>query len=98
MGSVQASYVYLMANRRNGTIYLGVTSNLQKRAYEHRNGVVDGFSKQHGCTLLVWYEVFDDLQEARRRELQMKKWQRAWKLELIERENPQWKDLFDTLF
>lgn len=95
---MRSGYVYLMANCQNGTIYLGVTSNLQKRSYEHRNGVADGFSKEHGCKLLVWYQAFDDLQEARRRELQMKKWRRAWKLELIERENPQWKDLFDTLF
>jgi len=64
----------------------------------HRNKVVDGFSKKHGCTLLVWYEAYDDLQEARRRELQMKKWKRSWKIEMIERDNPQWKDLYDTLF
>ncbi len=87
-----------MASKRNGTLYLGVTSDLAARAYQHRNALVDGFTKQHGCTMLVWFEAHDDLQEARRRELQMKKWKRAWKIELIERENPRWLDLFETLF
>ncbi|MCI4590078.1 GIY-YIG nuclease family protein [Sphingobium sp. BYY-5] len=87
-----------MASRRNGTLYLGVTSDLTARAYQHRNALVDGFTKDHGCTMLVWFEAYDDLQEARRRELQMKKWKRAWKIELIERENPRWQDLFETLF
>ncbi|MFB0872376.1 MULTISPECIES: GIY-YIG nuclease family protein [unclassified Sphingobium] len=87
-----------MANRRNGTLYLGVTSNLAARAYQHRNGLVDGFTKEHGCTMLVWFEAHDDLQEARQRELRMKKWKRAWKIELIERQNPRWLDLFETVF
>ena len=87
-----------MASRRNGTLYLGVTSDLSGRAYQHRSGLGDGFSKAHGCTRLVWFEAHDDLQQARYRELQMKKWKRAWKIELIERDNPQWTDLYDTLF
>ncbi|WP_019051678.1 GIY-YIG nuclease family protein [Sphingobium xenophagum] len=87
-----------MASRRNGTLYLGVTSDLAGRAYQHQNALVEGFTKRHGCTMLVWFESYDDLQEARLRELQMKKWKRAWKIELIERENPQWRDLFETLF
>ncbi|WP_145199754.1 GIY-YIG nuclease family protein [Sphingobium sp. B2] len=87
-----------MASRRNGTVYLGVTSDVAGRAYQHRNALVEGFTKRHGCTMLVWFESYDDLQEARLRELQMKKWKRAWKIELIERENPQWRDLFETLF
>ncbi len=87
-----------MASKRNGTLYLGVTSDLPARAYQHRNGLVDGFSKKHGCKLLVWYDWCDDLQGARLRELQMKKWKRSWKIELIERENPQWTDLYETLF
>ncbi|ASY43287.1 endonuclease [Sphingobium xenophagum] len=87
-----------MAGRRNGTLYLGVTSDLAGRAYQHRNALVEGFTKRHGCTMLVWFEAYDELQEARLRELQMKKWKRAWKIELIERENPQWRDLFETLF
>ncbi|MDO7834652.1 GIY-YIG nuclease family protein [Sphingobium sp. HBC34] len=88
----------MMASRRNGTLYLGVTSDLAGRAYQHRNALVDGFTKEHGCTMLVWFAAFDDLQEARQRELQMKKWKRAWKITLIERENPRWLDLFETLF
>jgi putative endonuclease len=87
-----------MASWRNGTLYLGVTGDLIQRTYQHREGLIDGFSKEHGCTLLVWFEAHDDLQEARRRELQMKKWKREWKLELIEQANPQWKDLYGTLF
>ena len=87
-----------MANRRNGTLYVGVTSDLANRAYQHSNKLVDGFTKQHGCTMLVWFAAYDDLQEARLREVQIKRWKRAWKMELIERENPQWRDLFETLF
>ncbi|WBO23552.1 GIY-YIG nuclease family protein [Sphingomonas abietis] len=87
-----------MASQRNGTLYLGVTSDLPARAYQHRNGLGDGFSKQYGCTRLVWYEAHDDLEQARYRELQMKKWKRAWKIDLIERDNPQWMDLYETLF
>ena len=96
--TTKSGCVYLMASGRNGTLYLGVTSDLPARTYQHRNGLVDGFSKEHGCKLLVWYEAYDDLDAARLRELQMKKWKRAWKIELIERHNPQWKDLYGTLF
>ena len=87
-----------MASKRNGTIYIGVTSDLPGRVYQHRNGLVDGFTKEYGCKLLVWYEAYDDLDAARLRELQMKKWKRAWKIELIERDNPRWHDLYETLF
>ena len=89
--------VYIMASKRNGTIYTGVTSNLPGRVYQHRNGLIDGFTKQHGCKLLVCYEAHEDLDAARLRELQMKKWKRAWKIELIERSNPQWKDLWPEI-
>ncbi len=95
---MKAGYVYLMASRRNGTLYLGVTSDLPARAYQHRNRLIDGFSKEHGCTLLVWFEAHDDLHSARARELRMKKWKRAWKLDLIEQGNPHWNDLYETLF
>lgn len=91
-------HVYIMASRRNGTLYLGVTADLAKRAYEHRNGIVAGFTRKYGCKLLVWYQVFDDLDSARHRELQMKEWRRAWKLRVIEEMNPDWNDLYDTLF
>jgi putative endonuclease len=94
----RAGYVYIMANRKNGTIYIGVTSDLMKRVWEHRNGIVPGFTKKHGCKLLVWFEVHEDLQEARQRELRMKEWNRAWKIKLIEDSNLDWDDLYPTLF
>jgi putative endonuclease len=94
---MKAGYVYIMASARNGTLYLGSTSDLPKRIWEHRNGVVEGFTRQHGCKLLVWYETADDLQSARARELQMKKWKRLWKLRVIEKMNPDWQDLYPTL-
>ncbi|HUE78525.1 MAG TPA: GIY-YIG nuclease family protein [Sphingomicrobium sp.] len=90
-------YVYIMASERNGTIYIGVTSELIQRTWQHRNGMVAGFTRKHGCKLLVWYEAYDDLQQARQRELQMKKWKRLWKLSSIEAMNPEWRDLFLTL-
>ncbi|MBQ1497892.1 MAG: GIY-YIG nuclease family protein [Sphingomonas sp.] len=90
-------FLYIMANRRNGTLYLGVTSDLPKRAWEHRVGAVAGFTREHGCKLLVWYQAFESLDAARLRELQMKKWKRAWKLREIEGLNPEWEDLFDRL-
>lgn len=90
-------YVYIMASRRNVTIYIGVTSDLIKRAWQHRTGVIAGFTRQHGCKLLVWYEAHDNIQDARETEHRMKKWNRQWKLTDIERMNPEWKDLFPTL-
>lgn len=86
-----------MASGRNGTIYIGVTTDLAKRVWEHRNGQVDGFTKRYGCKRLVWYETFDNLEAARRRELQMKEWKRAWKLREIEGLNPDWDDLSDRI-
>jgi putative endonuclease len=94
---VRAGYVYIMANRRNGTIYIGATSDLLRRVLEHRDAAVDGFTKRYGCTRLVWYEVHDGIEGARQRELQMKEWKRAWKVREIEGMNPDWDDLFDTL-
>lgn len=90
-------YVYIMANARNGTIYIGVTSDIVKRAWEHRNDVIEGFTRKYGCKLLVWYEAFDSIEAARHRELQMKEWRRAWKLREIEALNPNWDDLFPSL-
>ena len=86
-----------MASGHNGTLYIGVTSDLVKRVWEHRNGLVPGFTKTHGCKLLVWYAVADDIQAARLRERQMKKWKRIWKLSEIEQMNPDWRDLYPTL-
>ncbi len=90
----KAGYVYIMASGRNGTIYLGVTSDLAKRTWEHRNGLIEGFTKKHRCHLLVWYEAHDSIESARQRELQMKEWKRAWKLREIEGQNPEWEDLY----
>jgi len=90
-------YVYIFANRRNGTLYTGVTSNLPKRAYEHREGLVKGFSAKYGCKILVWYELHATMLDAITREKQIKAGSRANKLALIEALNPDWKDLYGTL-
>jgi len=95
---MKAGFVYIMGSGKNGTIYVGVTSDLVQRVYEHREGLVAGFTKRHGCKLLVWFEAHDDLQEARRRELQMKEWKRGWKVRLIEEKNLEWDDIYPTLF
>lgn len=95
---MKSGTVYLMANHRRGQTYLGSTSNLPQRAYQHRHGLVEGHSKDKGCTLLVWYQYFDDLQEARACEWRMKKWKRGWKSRTIEEQNPDWRDLYDDLF
>ncbi|WP_419809279.1 GIY-YIG nuclease family protein [Sphingomonas sp.] len=87
-----------MASGRNGTLYLGSTSDLAARAYQHRNGLMDGLTKKHGCRLLVWYQGHDEIEGARARELQMKKWKRQWKLTTIEQMNPDWHDLYPSLF
>jgi putative endonuclease len=90
-------FVYIMASGRNATIYIGATSDLPKRVWEHRNGVVEGFTRKHGCCLLVWYQAYESLDAARHRELQMKEWKRAWKLREIEGLNPDWEDLYDRI-
>jgi len=92
---MKAGFVYIMASGKNGTIYTGATSDLAKRVYEHREGLVAGFTKRYGCKKL---EAYDDLEEARRRELQMKEWKRAWKVRLIEETNFAWDDLYPRLF
>lgn len=90
-------YVYIMASQRNGTLYTGVTSNLMKRVYEHKNGLADGFTKKYGVHFLVWYEQHQTAETAFLREKQIKKWDRSWKLELIEKNNPEWHDLYRDL-
>lgn len=90
-------FVYIMASRRNGTIYLGATSDLPKRAWEHRSGLIEGFTKRYKCDLLVWYEACDSIESARVRERQMKEWKRAWKIREIEGLNPEWEDLFEAV-
>ena len=94
---MKAGYAYMMASRKNGTIYIGVTSDLIARVYQHREGLVAGFTKQYGCKLLVWFAACDDLQGARQRELQMREWKRSWKVRLIEENNLEWADLYPTL-
>lgn len=86
-------YVYLLASRRNGTLYIGVTSNLMQRVAQHRAGTFGGFSAQHGVRLLVWFEQHATMETAIIREKQLKKWRRGWKLDLIEQSNPNWRDL-----
>jgi putative endonuclease len=87
-------YVYIMANKRNGTIYIGVTSDLARRTYEHREGLVKGFTRRYGLKMLVYYEVFDSILIALQRETSLKRCPRKWKLALIEKRNPQWLDLY----
>ncbi len=94
---MKSAFVYIMASRKNGTIYIGVTSDLIQRVYQHREGLVPGFTKRYGCKLLVWFEAHDDLQDARQRELQLKEWKRSWKVRLIEESNFEWDDLYSTL-
>ena len=94
---MKAGHVYIMANRKNGTIYTGSTSDLIGRAYAHREGLISGFTKRFGCKLLVWFEGHDVLQDARQRELQIKEWKRPWKIRLIEETNLEWNDLYPTL-
>ena len=86
-------YVYLLASRRNGTLYLGVTSNLIQRVAQHRIEAFGGFTAEHGVKLLVWFEQHATMEHAIIREKQIKKWRRAWKLDLIEQQNPDWQDL-----
>ena len=88
-------FVYIMASKRNVTLYIGVTNDLAKRSYEHREGLMPGFTKRYGVKILVYYEVFDSIANAIQREKNLKKWPRRWKLELIEKLNPQWKDLYE---
>ena len=85
--------VYLLASQRNGTLYIGVTSNLVKRIWEHRNNAVEGFTKRYGVHTLVYYEQHTTMEAAITREKQLKKWNRAWKLRLVEERNPDWRDL-----
>jgi putative endonuclease len=90
----KSSYVYILASGLNGTLYVGVTSDLIKRVWQHREGLADGFSKQYSVKHLVWYEVHTEIVEAIQREKQIKKWARAWKVELIQKSNPHWRDLY----
>ncbi len=89
--------VYILANKRNGTLYIGVTSDLVRRVWQHKNHVVDGFSKKYSTDMLVWYELHGDMESAILKEKAMKEWKRTWKLRLIEELNPDWRDLYPDI-
>lgn len=90
-------YVYILASKRNGTLYTGITSNLKKRIYEHKGGLVQGFTKRYNIKMLVFWEVLENVESAIRREKQLKNWKRDWRIRLIEKQNPEWKDLYRFL-
>jgi len=94
---VKQPAVYILASKRNGTLYTGVTSDLIQRIWQHKHDQADGFTKEHSVHTLVYFELHTDLESAITREKQIKSWKRAWKLELIEKNNPRWKDLYDGL-
>ena len=90
-------YVYILASRKNGTLYIGVTNDLVCRTYDHKNDSIDGFTKKYGVHTLVHYESYKDVHDALTREKRMKKWKRQWKIDLIESKNPDWKDLYSEI-
>lgn len=90
-------YVYIMASKKNGTLYIGITNDLVRRIYEHREGIVEGFTKKYNVKNLVYYEIHSDINEAIKCEKAMKKWLRKWKIELIVKTNPEWKDLYEEI-
>jgi putative endonuclease len=90
-------YVYILASKRNGTLYIGVTNDLTRRVYEHKNDLVHGFSNKYQTHLLVYFEITTNIESAIVREKNLKKWKREWKLGIIEKNNPEWKDLYDEI-
>jgi len=94
---LMTAFVYILASAKNGTLYVGVTSDLVKRVYEHKHGLIDGFTRRYRVHRLVYYEACEDIREAIRREKQIKKWRRAWKIRLIRRFNPEWTDLYTAI-
>ena len=90
-------FVYIMTNKPRGTLYTGVTNNLVGRAWQHKQAVIDGFTKRYGLTMLVHFESTKDVREAIRREKRLKRWNREWKIDLIEKSNPEWKDLYNQI-
>lgn len=91
------SYVYILASGKNGTLYIGVTEDLKKRVWEHKHDLAKGFTEKYGVYMLVYYEQFEDIKQAILREKQMKKWKRYWKIKLINKMNPEWKDLYSSI-
>jgi len=90
-------WVYIVTNKPHGVLYIGVTSDLEGRIWEHRNHIHRGFTNSYNCTRLVWYEDYDDITDAIYREKRLKTWERAWKIRLVEEMNPEWNDLFETI-
>ena len=90
-------FVYIAASKKSGVLYIGVTNNLVRRMYEHRNGLIEGFTKKYNLKTLIYYEMFQDIDKAIAREKILKDWHRDWKIRLIEKTNPEWKDLFDSI-
>jgi putative endonuclease len=90
-------YVYILASKKNGTLYIGVTNDLLKRVYEHKNNLIGGFTRKYRVHNLVYYEAYSSIYDAIAREKRMKKWERNWKIELIKKANPEWEDLYDKL-
>ena len=90
-------YLYIICNKRNGTLYTGITSDLVRRIWQHKNGAIEGFTKRYGLKLLVHFEQYTDVKEAILREKRIKKWNRQWKIHLIEKDNPNWEDLYQKL-
>jgi putative endonuclease len=94
---MKAFYVYILCSKRNGTLYIGVTSDIIKRVYQHKNNLIDGFTKKYNIHHLVWFEKHESPESAIKREKQIKKWERKWKLQLIEKDNPDWNDLYKNI-
>ena len=92
--AMQQYYVYIMASKKHGTLYIGVTNDIIKRVYQHKNDLLEGFSKKYATHNLVYYEIHGDIINAIQREKRLKKWERQWKINLIEKDNPEWKDLY----
>lgn len=90
-------YVYILASKRNGTLYIGVTNDLARRVWEHREGLAEGFTKKYGIKTLVYYEAFDNINAAIDREKRLKKYKREWKINLIQQQNVEWRDLLETI-
>ena len=98
MKTIHKYYVYILASKRNGTLYIGMTNDLQRRVYEHKTGIKKGFTQKYGVSMLVYFEEFQHVEQAIQREKNMKKWKRNWKLKLIEENNPTWNDLAEDWY
>mgnify|MGYP000399650663 CR=1 FL=1 len=94
---MKVGYIYIVTNKKHGTLYIGVTSNLIQRIYQHKNKIFEGFTEKYNLDKLVYYELFDDMENAIKREKRLKFWQRKWKIDLIEKQNPTWQDLYDSI-